>query len=147
MTTLFPKSLKLALGGWICLAGFMGCAALEPPPPTDPTTPSADPASLAVRFANVPIPPGFDLDRSKSFIYESGSGAVKVGRLYLSGWNAVDEVIQFFRNEMVAKGWSPISIMEQQVTLMVFEREDQVCTLMVEPSFGKTHVQIHVGPR
>ena len=106
-----------------------------------------DPSALKQRFGNVPIPPGFDLDRSKSFIYESGSGAVKVGKIHLTGWNDEDEVIEYYRNEMIAKGWSTVSIMEQKITVMVYEQEGQMCTIIVEPSFSKTHVEINVGPK
>ncbi len=130
------------------LAGNLSaCALMEPvqPPPGEEGTQS--PVALTTRFGNVPIPPGFDLDRNKSFIYESGSGAVKVGKLHLSGWNDEDEVIEFYRNEMVTKGWSSISIMEQKITVMVYEQEGQICTIMVEPSFSKTHVEINVGPK
>ncbi len=124
-----------------------GCAGMETQDSKGPQTGPPTESSLSTRFANVPIPPGFDLDRSKSFIYESGSGSVKVGKLFLRGWNGVDEVIEFFRNEMVAKGWTSISIMEQSTTVMMYERETQVCTIMVEPSLGKTKVQINVGPK
>ncbi len=126
---------------------FSACAPLEPSGTPEATGPGETPSNLAVRFANIPIPPGFDLDHSKSFIYESGSGSVKVGRLLLTGWNSADEVIEYFRNEMVSKGWQAVSIMEQKSTLMVYEQEDQVCTIMVEPSMGKTRVQINVGPK
>jgi hypothetical protein len=136
--------LRLSLTTLLLIAG---CAGLETQDPGSPRTGEAAVSNIGTRFANVPIPPGFDLDRSKSFIYESGSGNVKVGKLYLKGWNSAEEVIEFFRNEMVAKGWTSISIMEQNTTVMMYEQETQVCTIMVEPSLGKTHVQINVGPK
>jgi len=137
----------LRAGGILWILLMAGCTSLEPYDSQSGSPQVEPPSSLSVRFANVPIPPGFDLDRSKSFIYESGSGSVKVGKLHLTGWNSPDEVIEYFRNEMVSKGWHSISIMEQKTTVMVYEQETQVCTITVEPSFGKTQVQINVGPK
>lgn len=131
----------------LSLALASGCALMEPAEPPPGEGGVQNPSALTARFANVPIPPGFDLDRSKSFIYESGSGAVKVGKLHLSGWNGIEEVVEYYRNEMVSKGWSSVSIMEQKITVMVYEQEGQMCTIMVEPSFSKTHVEINVGPK
>ncbi|QPJ62698.1 MAG: hypothetical protein G3M70_12755 [Candidatus Nitronauta litoralis] len=146
MKTITSKISRIILISFLVL-GVSACALMEPvqPPPGEEGVQS--PAELTTRFGNVPIPPGFDLDRSKSFIYESGSGAVKVGKLHLTGWNGEDEVIEYYRNEMVAKGWSSVSIMEQKITVMVYEQEGQMCTIIVEPSFSKTHVEINVGPK
>lgn len=136
------------MAGLVSLLLVSACADLQTSQPdarSGGETPTL--SSVQVRFANIPIPNGFDLDRSKSFIYESGSGTVKVGKLHFSGWNDAEEVIEFFRNEMVTKGWTAISIMEQKSTIMVYEQETQVCTIYVEPSLGRTSVQINVGPR
>lgn len=137
---------KLLVSGLLILLAS-GCALMEPVEAPPGQGEVQNPAALTARFANVPIPPGFDLDRTKSFIYESGSGAVKVGKLHLTGWNGIEEVVEYYRNEMVAKGWSSVSIMEQKITVMVYEQEGQMCTIMVEPTFSKTHVEINVGPK
>ena len=67
---------------------FYGCAEWDlgldakndgspPPPPVQET---------AYPFSDIPIPSGFSRDDSKSFIYESGSGTVKVAKIVFSGW-------------------------------------------------------------
>jgi len=122
----------------------LGCARTQ----TKQTAPPKEkPPPLALQFANIPIPDGFSLDREKTFIYESGSGSVKVGRLYFSVWNKVEDVVEYFRNEMPPKGWTSIRIIEHQVTVMLYETETELCTVIVEPSIGKTKIEIQVGPK
>ena len=87
---------------------FYGCAewdlglgtkddGLPPPPPVQET---------AYPFTDIPIPSGFSRDDSKSFIYESGSGTVKVAKIVFSGWENLEKVITFYENEMLNKGWT-----------------------------------------
>ncbi|MDE0847669.1 MAG: hypothetical protein OSA44_02525, partial [Nitrospinaceae bacterium] len=79
-------------GVWLFVSG---CATWEEmtaktPPPPPPPPESAYP------FADIPVPSGFERNHSKSFVYESGSGTVKVGRLFFSGWGNLNEVISFY---------------------------------------------------
>jgi len=127
-------------------SGILGCSKKsyspnsggegKPPPPP-----------IALQFASIPLPDKVELDRDKTFIYESGSGAVKVGRLSFSLWNRADEVVEFFRNEMPGRGWQSIRIIEHEVTIMLYEMENDVCTIIVEPSLGKTKIEIQIGPK
>lgn len=103
--------------------------------------------ALSKRFSNIPIPKKYDLDRDKSFIYESGSGRVKVGRLHLTGWGGPENVIMFYRNQMVKKGWNLIRVTEQETTVLLYEQNDQICTVVIVKSFGKTSIDIQFGPK
>jgi hypothetical protein len=103
--------------------------------------------SLQKRFANIPLPKGYDLDRSRSFIYESGSGHVKVGRLHLTGWGGPDNVINFYRTEMIKKKWNLIRVTEQEATIMLYDQETELCTIVIVKSYGKTSIDIQFGPK
>ena len=129
------------------LALVWGCAKAPPMnPPADPAQ-GVPQRPLTLQFSNIPIPSGFTLDREKTFIYESGSGNVKVGRLHFSVWNPVEEVVEYFRNEMGQKGWRPIRIIEHKVTVMMYETDTELATVIVQPSLGKTQIEIQVGPK
>ena len=79
----------------------------EPPPPLVIET--------AHPFSDIPVPSGFSRNNGKSWIYESGSGTVKVGRLFFSGRKNMDEILPFYENEMLNKGWNlGISIISEK---------------------------------
>jgi len=128
-------------GVWLFVAG---CATWDevttetPPPP---------PPELAYPFLDIPVPSGFERNHSKSFVYESGSGTVKVGRLFFSGWGNLDEVISFYQDEMVNKGWSLVNAIKHKTTILNYEKEGWVCTLMTHSTLGKVYIEIQAGPK
>lgn len=132
----------ITLGGWVgCAqspkkAGSPPSAEKEPPPP-----------AVALQFPSIPIPKGTELDRDKTFIYESGSGKVKVGRLVFSVWNKTQDVVDYFREEMVKNGWKSVRTMEHTDTILLYERKGKVATIIIKHSMGKTHIEIQIGPK
>ena len=118
----------------------------EQPGQNKALSPSADPYP-SINFEDLPIPSGFNFKRSKSFIYESRSGSVKVGHLFFSGWNSIDDVISFFQNEMINRDWSFIRTMEHSGTNLLYEKNDKVCEVTVSSSLGQTYIEITIGPK
>ena len=112
----------------------------EPPPP--PVTETAHP------FEDIPVPSGFSRDNDKSWIYESGSGTVKVGRLFFSGWENMDHVLPFYQNEMLNKGWKLVnSIKTEKNQILNYEKEGSVSTIMLRSRLMNTFIEIQVGPK
>ena len=93
---------------WLVLLFFLisskGCATLKQ---SENDVPSPEPINLAHPFLDVPIPEGFDRDQSKSFVYESGSKNIKVGRLFFNGGSKLEETVEFYQNEMINHRWTP----------------------------------------
>jgi len=110
----------------------------SPPPP---------PPEMVYPFSDIPVPNGFDRDHSKSFVYESGSGSVKVGRFFYSGRAKLNETVTFYQNEMVNKGWSLINSIKHEATVLNYEKDGWVCSIMVEHMLGKSYVEIQAGPK
>lgn len=132
----------------IALAGLTGCAGTPKkaggPPSTEKEPP---PPTVALQFPSIPIPKGTELDRDKTFIYESGSGKVKVGRLVFSVWNKYQEVVDYFRDEMVNNGWKLLRTIEHTETILLYERRGKVATVIIQSSLGKTYIEIQIGPK
>jgi len=113
----------------------------ETPPPPPP------PPELVHPFSDIPVPRVFERNHSKSFVYESGSGAVKVGQIFFSGWAKLDEVISFYQNEMVNKGWSLINTIKHETTILNYEKEGGICVLMIRSTLGRIEIEIQAGPK
>lgn len=129
----------------LALFFMTGCAG------TQTTADGADPAGgfsdVAYPFNDVPVPNGFKANRGKSFVYESGSGSIKVGRLYFSGWNGSQEVVNYYQNAMINQGWKMINAMEHDGMILNYEKKGWVCTLIVTEPWIKTHLEIQIGPK
>ncbi len=123
-----------------------GCATWEemttatPPPPPPPP-------EMVYPFSDIPIPNGFERDHSKSFVYESGSGAVKVGRFFYSGWSSLGDVVSFYQDEMINKGWSMVNSIKYETTILNYEKEGWVCALMIKTTLGRAYIEIQAGPK
>ena len=123
-----------------------GCATWDEMVPETPPTPPPPPA-VVYPFSDIPVPNGFERDHSKSFIYESGSGSVKVGRFFYSGWGYLGETVDFYQNEMVNKGWRLVNSMKHETTILNYEKDGWVCALIIHSVLGKAFVEIQAGPK
>ncbi len=126
---------------------FWGCSKRKQTQTQPSTTNTQAPPPLAIQFSNIPIPKNYSLDRDRTFIYESGSGNVKVGRLYFYVKSSSEDLVEFYRNEMLQKGWKLIRIIEHDGTVMLYENPKELCTVIVSHSFAKTRAEVQVGPK
>lgn len=136
----------------LCLAAFSGCATMTgsetaTPFPSSESLSAVEEPQFITGFPDLPIPKNFKFNRSKSFIYEAGSGTVKIGHLFFSGWAGLDKVIPFYQNEMVNKGWSLVQFVERDVSTLHYEKENLDCNITIQSSLGKTIIEIVVGPK
>jgi hypothetical protein len=113
--------------------------------PTHPPQPEI--ISNALPFTDVPVPSGFSRDQLKSFIYETGSNEMKVGRLFFNGNKGLEQTVEFYQNEMINKGWTIVNSMASTETILNYRKEGWVCTVIIRPrSFSRSNVEIQVGP-
>ncbi len=103
--------------------------------------------SSAYPFTDLPVHSSFTLDRARSFIYESGSGSLKVGRLYYSAWNDAREVVDYYQHVMAGHGWKLINSMEHDGVILNYEKEGWVCTLIIQEFLLKTYIEVQIGPK
>ena len=126
---------------------FFGCAEIELNDKNDSLLPPSQPAS-AYPFTDIPIPPDFSRNDSKSWIYESGSGSLKAGRLFFSGYKNQDQVLTFYQNEMLNKGWAPgTHIKTEKKHILNYEKEGWVSTILLQSNILSTFIEIQAGPK
>jgi len=123
-----------------------GCAAFKqsknetPPPP--------EPINLAHPFTDIPIPKGFDRDQSKSFVYESGSKNMKVGRLFFSGSSKLEETVEFYQNEMINHKWTPgVSFLANNGKILNYQKKGWDCTVIIQSGWFGSDIEIQIGPK
>ena len=140
------KSAALSL---FSLLFFYGCAewGLELDAKNDGSPPPPAVQATAYPFSDIPIPSGFSRDDSKSFIYESGSGAVKVAKIIFSGWENLDQVITFYQNEMLNNGWTPGPSIRDKNYILNYEKEGWATTVILKHNYGRTTIEIQAGPK
>ena len=128
---------------------FSGCAGLDIGLDGKKSSPSKPPQQAnAYPFSDIPVPINFSRDESKSWIYESGSGTVKVARLFFSGYKNLDTVVTFYQNGMLNKGWSLVnSIKTEKEHLINFQKEGWVCTIRLSENIVSTFIEIQAGPK
>ncbi|NIQ03502.1 MAG: hypothetical protein GWM98_26640, partial [Nitrospinaceae bacterium] len=64
-----------------------------------------------------------------------------------SGWNDQEEVVGFYENAMINKGWKLINSMEHDGKIMNYEKNGWDCTLIITAGWFKTYVEIQIGPK
>ncbi|NIQ01722.1 MAG: hypothetical protein GWM98_16140 [Nitrospinaceae bacterium] len=105
------------------------------------------PRPVDQQFRILPFPPGYQVDRDQTFIYESGEAKIKLGRIYFTVPDSADDMVIFYRSEMENKGWNLINMVNYRGTTLLYHNRNQVCILTIEPDAGKTRVMIQVGPK
>ena len=107
------------------------------------------PMGLAVasrlKFDDVPVPNGFRIIREDSFIFQDSS--VRIGLIKYAGRPNVEDLVNFYKDQMPLYNWNLINIVEYGRAVINFEREDQTCIVTVEPYTTKTVLTIAIAPR
>ncbi|HIJ50239.1 MAG TPA: hypothetical protein HPP54_04155 [Nitrospinae bacterium] len=128
---------------------FSGCAEWNIGLDGKKSSPSRPPQQAnAYPFSDIPVPPDFSRNESKSWIYEAGSGNIKVARLFFAGYKKIDHVVIFYQNEMLNKGWALVnSIKTEREHIMNYQKEGWVSTIRVESNIVSTFIEIQAGPK
>ena len=130
---------------FLSLVFFNGCAGLDQFEKQVPPEPAI--INNALPFIDIPVPNGFNRDQSKSFVYETGSNDMKVGRLFFNGASGLKPTVEFYQNEMINKGWALVNSMASTDTILNYRKEGWICTVIIRPrSFSRSIVEIQIGP-
>ena len=124
----------------------IGCSALKQSRSEVP--PAPNPINLAHPFSDIPIPEEFDRDQSKSFVYESGDKNIKVGRLFFSGSGNLEDIIEFYQNEMINHKWTPgVSFLANNGKILNYQKTGWDCTVIIESGWLGSNIEIQIGPK
>ena len=101
-----------------------------------------------LKFTDVPIPVGLKPLSAAPYSFESSG--VRVGVLKYQGKANIDQVINFYKEQMPMYNWNLVNIVEYGQRLMNFERENETCIITLQPAgFWNEDalVTISLGPK
>ena len=112
---------------------------------TSSTSADGAPAGLT-QFNDVPIPAGASFDQSQSLIL--GSQPEWLGRLVLNTSNTARSLVEFYQNEMKRFGWTEVTVVRGDPSVLTFERGNRVATVQIsECTLRGAQVAITMSPR
>ena len=95
---------------------------------------------------SIPIPEDSKYLVDKTVIFGEGSGFT--GILYLQHDESAEDIIRFYRKNMIADGWSEIGIVRSKFILVNYEKENRFATIKVlRTLFEKSDSEITIGTK
>lgn len=107
--------------------------------------PKALDVAMALKFEDIPVPTGFRVMTNESFTFQND--ILRVGILKYSGRANVEQVVNFYKDQMPLYNWRFLNILEYGRRIMNFDREDQTCIVVIEATSFNVFVTITVAPR
>lgn len=117
----------------------------SPGPPSSP--PPGAPSGTKTRFLDfndIPIPPELDVQSKDSYVFQSGQ--VKMGFLTLRGRVNSNSVMDFFISALPSQGWRLKGQFRYNRSLLIFDKPDKTCVILMNEKTYYTYVNIYVSP-
>ena len=83
-----------------------------------------------LKFSDLPIPAGLKSLPQASYSFENAG--VRVAVLKYQGKVNIDQVINFYKEQMPMYNWNLINIIEYGQRLLNFERENETCIITIQ---------------
>jgi len=117
----FTKLVFLSTICYLLTAALVGCATVSN---------SQLESQKILKFSDLPIPVGLKPLPQISYSFENAG--IRVAVLKYQGKANVDQVINFFKEQMPMYNWNLINIIEYGQRLLNFERENETCIITVQ---------------
>ena len=101
-----------------------------------------------LKFSDLPIPTGLKSLPQDSYSFQNAG--VRVAVLKYQGKANIDQVINFYKEQMPLYNWNLINIIEYGQRLLNFERENETCIITIQVAGfwnERTLVTISLGPK
>ena len=79
--------------------------------------------------------------------YSFESSGMRVGLLRYRGKATLEQVVNFYKEQMPMYNWTLLNITEYGDCMMNFEREAESCIVNIVPKGDKMIINISVGPK
>jgi hypothetical protein len=122
---------------------FLGCASLSDK--GQPGSSQSLQAQSILKFSDLPAPNGFKMLAKDSYSFESSG--MRVGLLRYQGKASLDQVVNFYKEQLPMYNWTLLNITEYGDCIMNFEREAESCIIGIVPKGDKVTISIAFGPK
>ena len=136
---IFKKLFFLSTICFLLTIVLMGCSTLSDS--------KLEPQAI-LKFSDVPVPVGLKPLSQTSYSFENAG--VRVGVLKYQGRANIDQVINFYKEQMPMFNWNLINIIEYGQRLLNFERENETCIITMQVAGfwnEEVLVTISIGPK
>jgi len=100
---------------------------------------------VMLKFSDIPAPAGFKFLPEESYTFESAG--VRVGVLKYQGKVDVEQVVNFYKDQMPLYNWNLLNVVEYGERLLNFEREQETCIISLSPKGRNISITISLGPK
>lgn len=128
----------------------IGCAGTSATTATDPSEPiehlsDAIPIAPESRIPDIPVPAGFEYVREHSFVFQNSR--LDVGRLQYMGKAPVEDVAQFYLDEMLQHNWELQNIAEHDTITLFFDKPDKSCQVLLSQKGRHVIIEVSFFPK
>ncbi len=109
------------------------------------TNPALLEPQAILKFSDVPVPVGFKLIPQDSYSFEASD--VRVGLLKYQGKGNIEQVVSFFKEQMVMYNWDLLNVVEYGQRLLNFDRESETCIISLLPKGNNIDITVAIGPK
>lgn len=127
-----------------CILVLWGCAGISGKGKELQTSTLLEPQAM-LKFNDVPVPVGFRLLSGDSYSFESAG--MRVGLLKYQGKAKIEQVVNFYKEQMPMYNWSLLNVVEYGERLMNFARENETCIVNLSPKGNTIIATISLGPK
>ena len=98
------------------------------------------------QFSDVPVPAGADMDLERSLVL--GEKDAWIGRLVMAIGMYPGRTYDFYFDEMPRFGWSPVTTVRAETSVLTYARNGRVATIQIRPqAITGSKVSLIVSPK
>jgi len=128
----------------LCSIALSGCVSAPKKGTTLQTGNFLEPQA-SFRFSDVPVPTKFKLVPEASYSFEASG--MRVGLLKYEGKVDINQVVNFYREQMPMYNWRLLNVIEYGERLMNFDRDQETCIITLMPKGSNVVMTITLGPK
>lgn len=139
--------MKLKLLGvlLVCFSAICGCASTSGSKQGNAVNSTLLEPQAVLKFSDIPIPVGFKAIPQDSYSFESSG--IRVGILKYQGKADIEQVVNFYKEQMPMYNWNLLNIVEYGTRLLNFDRDYETCIISLEPKGRYVFSTISIGPK